>query len=384
MIVIDYFLFFLMFKIVLILFFVCFSSFAVEVNSRYAILMDYDTGEVLFEKEIDEITAPSSTTKIMTAYIIFDMLDEGKITLNDKFKVSVRAWRQEGTRMFLEPEWKILVDELLNGLLVASGNDAAIVLAEGSAGTINDFVQLMNVKAKELGMKNTNFTNPNGLYDKNHFMSVHDLAILSRALIKNHYNYYKKYFNKKYFVFNNIRQRNRNWLLDEYEGVDGLKTGFTDYGKYSIAASSYRNGKRLIVAINGANSERERIQDAKKLLNFGFSKYSYVDLYNAGDIIADINVISGKEKTIPVYTKDDINYATKSENINDINVKFISKKFIQAPIKKDDILAKIVITDKKTTKEYNLYAVNDVEVSSGFSKFKSLFIYNCKKIIGFN
>ena len=233
-------------------------------------------------------------------------------------------------------------------------------------------------------MNNTNFVNPNGLYDKNHFMSVEDLAILSRALIKNHYKYYKRYFNKTSFTFNNIRQRNRNWLLTEYEGTDGLKTGFTDYGKYSISASAFRNGKRLIAVINGASSERERINDARKLFDYGFSLYNYVDLFNSGDIIGEVNVIFGKDKTVPVYTKEDINYSTKIEDVNNIKIEFISKKYIQAPIKKDDIIAKIRITDKNRITEYNLYATNDVEQTGKFKRFKALFLYNCKKIIGIN
>lgn len=374
-----------MFKKILIFFviFSCFNElFATDIKARYGILIDYDTDEVLFSRNIKDLTAPSSTTKIMTAYVIFDMLEEGRFTLNDKFKVSVRAWRQEGTRMFLEPEWKISVDELLSGLIIVSGNDAAITLAEGSAGTIDDFVNLMNIKAKELGMNNTNFVNPSGLYDKNHFMSVEDLAILSKALIKNHYKYYKRYFNKTSFTFNNIRQRNRNWLLTEYQGTDGLKTGFTDYGKYSISASVFRNGKRLIAVINGADSERERINDARKLFDYGFSLYNYIDLFNSGDIVGEVRVLFGKDKTVPVYTKQNIDYATKIENINNVKVEFVAKKFVQAPIKKDDIIAKIIIKDADRKAEYNLYASNNVDLIGKFHRFKSLFLYNCKKIIG--
>lgn len=376
-----------MFKKILIFFiiFSCFNKlFATDIKAKYGILIDYDTDEILFSRNIKDLTAPSSTTKIMTAYIIFDMLEEGKFTLNDKFKVSVRAWRQEGTRMFLEPEWKISVDELLSGLIIVSGNDAAIALAEGSAGTIEDFVNLMNIKAKELGMNNTNFVNPSGLYDKNHFMSVEDLAILSKALIKNHYKYYRRYFNKTSFTFNNIRQRNRNWLLTEYHGTDGLKTGFTDYGKYSISASVFRNGKRFIAVINGADSERERINDARKLFDYGFSLYNYIDLFNSGDIVGEVRVLFGKDKTVPVYTKQNIDYATKIENINNVKIEFVAKKFVQAPIKKDDIIAKIRITDKNRITEYNLYATNDVEQTGKFKRFKALFLYNCKKIIGIN
>ena len=188
--------------------------------------------------------------------------------------------------------------------------------------------------------------------------------------------------NKTSFTFNNIRQRNRNWLLTEYQGTDGLKTGFTDYGKYSISASVFRNGKRLIAVINGADSERERINDARKLFDYGFSLYNYIDLFNSGDIVGEVRVLFGKDKTVPVYTKQNIDYATKIENINNVKVEFVAKKFVQAPIKKDDIIAKIIIKDADRKAEYNLYASNNVDLIGKFHRFKSLFLYNCKKIIG--
>ena len=355
---------------------------SLDIEAKYAVLLDYDTMDILYKKNMNEITAPSSTTKLMTAYIIFDLLEENKINLNDKFKVSIRAWRQEGTRMFLEPEWKISVDELLKGLIIVSGNDAAVVLAEGAAGNIDDFVVLMNKKAKELGMENTNFVNPNGLYEKNHFMSVYDLGLLSRALIKNHRKYYKRYFSQKSYSFNNISQKNRNWLLEEYEGADGLKTGFTDYGKYSVSASAIRHGKRLIAVVNGADSERSRINQAKRLLDYGFSNYSYIDLYKSADTVGQVSVLFGKNKKVYAYTKEDISYAAKKEDVGNLKVKFVSNKYLQAPIKRDTKIAEIHIIDGNYTKKFDLFAEDDVEVATKFRKIKSLFLYNSKKLVG--
>ena len=373
-------------KVILLSFFIfcCKTLFAFETidnTIKYGVLIDFDTGEILYEKNKNEITAPSSTTKIMTAYVIFDMLEEGKISLNDKFRVSVKAWRQEGTRMFLEPDWKITVDELLKGLIIVSGNDSAIVLAEGSAKTINNFVGIMNETAKKLGMKDTNFTNPNGLYEKNHYMSVYDLAILSQALIKNHYKYYKKYFSQSEYSFNNIKQKNKNVLLSEYDGVDGLKTGFTDYGKYSMSASVNKQNKRLIAVVNGANSEKERSNQVKSLFDYGYKQYSYIELYRSGDVIGDVNVLFGSDTFVSAYTKNDIIYSTNKNRIENIKVEFIANKYLQAPIKKDDVVGYLQITDKDRITKVDLLALNDIEVATRLQKIKSLFIYNSKKLI---
>lgn len=354
-----------------------------NIKSNYVILMDYDTGEILYQKNMNEISAPSSMTKIMTAYVIFNMLENKKININDKFKVSVRAWRQEGSRMFLEPEWKINVDELLKGLLIVSGNDAAVTLAEGSCGTIANFVTVMNETAKLLGMENTNFTNPNGLFDKNHYMSVHDLAILSRALIKNHYKYYKKYFSQKNYNFNNISQKNRNWLLTEYKGTDGIKTGYTEQGKYSIAASVERNNKRFIAVINGAENERDRTNQVKTLFNYAYSKYQYIELFRKNQIVDDVKVYFGINNKVSVYTKTDIFYATNKNRINNIKIQLLYNKYIFAPIKKDDKIAKIQITDGDLVKEYDLYSRENVELTTRFMKFKILFKYYAKKVMFF-
>lgn len=352
-----------------------------EINADYAILMDYETNEILYQKNIDEIIAPSSMTKIMTAYVIFDMLENKEIKLNDLFKVSVKAWKEAGSRMFLEPEWRVSVDDLLKGLLVVSGNDAAIVLAEGSSGSIENFVNRMNKTAANLGLNNTNFVNPNGLYASTHYMSVRDLAILTKALVKNHYKYYKKYFSIVNYNFNGINQKNRNWLLTEYKGTDGVKTGFTDQGKYSMVASTERNGKRFIAVLAGAESERDRINQTKKLLDFGYNQYQYISLFDKGDIVAEINVFFSKTGKVPIYTKDNIFYSTKKSRIDNLRVNLIYDRYKSAPIKKDEKVAELRIVDGNFVKKYDLYAENDVEPTTKFEKFKTLFKYYASSIL---
>ncbi len=355
----------------------------IDIASNYAVLMDFDTGEVLFEKNKDEISAPSSMTKIMTAYVIFELIESGSININDKFKVSVRAWRQDGTRMFLEPEWRVSVDDLLKGLLAISGNDAAVTLAEGSLGSIENFVNRMNETAKKLGMKNTHFNNPNGLYEKTHYMSVYDLAILSRALIQNYREYYNKYFSIKSFSYNNVNQKNKNSLLTEYAGADGIKTGYTEQGKYSITASAEKCNKRLIAVVNGSKNERERINEAKSLLNYGFSNYKCLNLFKEDDVVCETEALFSNKKRIIMYVKQDVNYPINNTNIDDISVKVVHDKYITAPVKKDDVVGKLRIIDKDIITEYNLYSKNEIKDIAKFDKIKTLLIYNLKRLIFF-
>jgi D-alanyl-D-alanine carboxypeptidase (penicillin-binding protein 5/6) len=375
-------------KFILLLIFIFFTILAQndcigadDVNANYVMLMDYDTDEILYQKNINEISFPSSMTKMMTAYIIFDMLENGEIDINDKFKVSIRAWKQDGTRMFLEPEWRINVDELLKGLLIVSGNDAAIVLAEGSTGSIENFVMRMNETARTIGMNNTNFTNPTGLYEKNHYTSVRDLAILAKSLIRNHNKYYKRYFSEKNYNFNNISQKNRNWLLTEYSGVDGIKTGFTEQGKYSIVTSVERKNKRFILVINGARSERERITLAKKLFDYAFSQYEYIELFKSGEIVDDVGIFFGTVPRVSVYTKEDIVYTTHKSKIQNLNVQLVYNKYIVAPIQKDEKIAKIRIIEGDNIKEYDLYSREEVKTLTRFRKLKILLKYNLKSLL---
>lgn len=341
---------------------------AFESDAKYAIILDYNNFDIIYKKNSKEITTPSSMTKVMTAYLIFDLLSEGKIKLTDTFKTSVRAWRQEGSRMFIEPEKNVKIEDLLKGLIVVSGNDSAIALAEGSYGTIENFVNKMNEKAKSLGLKDTNFVNPTGLFHKNHYMSVNDIAILTYNLIKDHKDYYDMFFNIKEFKYNGINQRNRNWVISEYEGADGVKTGHTDAGGYSLIGSAEKNGQRFITVVNGLKTERERTNETKKMLDYAYSLYSYISLYKSGEIIDSLNVKGGDKNFINVYTKDDIVYSFRTENKDKISVEKVYEKNLKAPIKKDEVVGYIEFRNGDKMKKFDLLSKNDVYKTNFFKR----------------
>ena len=351
-------------------------SFAFQSNAKYAIILDYNNNEVIYKKNSNDITTPSSMTKVMTAYLIFDLLKEGKISLNDTFKTSVRAWRQEGSRMFLEPDKNITVENLLKGLLVVSGNDSAVALAEGSYGTIENFVNKMNQKAKQLGLKDTHFVNPTGLFHKNHYMSVKDIAILTQNLIKEHKNYYDMFFNIGEFEFNGINQKNRNWILSEYKGADGVKTGHTDVGGYALIGSAERNGQRFITVVNGLKTDRERINETKQMLDYAFSLYSYVELYKKNEIIDTLDIKGGDKNFINVYSDVDIRYSFKTKDKDNIFIEKIYKNNIEAPIKKDEVVGYIQFKNNDKVVKFNLLAKNEVKKVNFWEKM----VINLKEI----
>ena len=253
------------------------SLFALDTLATHAIIFDYKTKDILFEKNLHIKTFPASMTKIMTSYIIFDLIKNGNLNLDDKFTVSEKAYKKGGSRMFLELNSKVTVKDLLYGVIVQSGNDASIVLAENISVTEGGFADLMNEYAKKIGMKNTNFVNSSGWPHPNHYSTMYDLAILSAAIINDFPNLYN-IFAKKEFTYNGIRQPNRNSLLKYYEGVDGLKTGYVRDSGYGIVVSTLKDDRRIILAINGLESSKSRINESEKLLNWAFHNTKHVTL----------------------------------------------------------------------------------------------------------
>lgn len=346
-----------------------------------AIILNYNNLEIIYKtNNIYKKSIPSSMTKVMTAYIIFDLIDKNLLKLDNKYKISIRAWRQEGSRMFLEPEKYVEIDSLLKGLIVQSGNDAAVALAEGSFENIENFVNEMNKTAKLINMNNTHFANPNGLYDSNHYMSTYDTALLFYNLIKNHKTLYDKYFNLPSFSYNNISQRNRNFLLGNYNGLDGGKTGHTDEGGYSLVSSVERNGQRFIVVVNGLQNENDRFIETKKMFDYAFSLFSYINLYKKDEIIQSINVSNGDKKFLNIYTPVDIIYSTKKENINKLKVELIINNNLKAPIKKDEVVGNIIVHDINSTTKFDLLAKENINKLKIYDKFV-LFLYNIYKNI---
>jgi len=282
-----------------------------DTAARYAIITDYNTGATLLDKDADAPQPPSSMTKLMTAYIVYGMLKSGRLKLTQELPVSERAWRMGGSKMFVQVGTQVAVEDLIRGMIVQSGNDACIVLAEGIAGSEDQFVELMNAKARELGMTHTLFRNTTGWPDPQHRMSVRDIATLARRIIQDFPEYYK-YDSEKSFKYNNIDQGNRNPLVQK--GLaDGLKTGHTDDGGYGLVASAMRAGRRVILVINGLGTMKQRSEESERLLEWAFREFEDVTLFTAGDVVEQVPVWLGTEHAVPLIGGRDLS-ATMPRN----------------------------------------------------------------------
>lgn len=261
------------------------------------LLVDATTGTVLVEKNGEQRLPPASLTKIMTSYIVEEELDRGTVTMDDMVNVSVRAWQMEGSRMFIREGTQVRLEDLLRGVIIQSGNDASVALAEHVAGSEEVFADMMNQHAARLGMTNTNYVNATGLPNENHYTSAADLVKLTRALINDFPQHYDMYA-EKYFTYNDIRQPNRNSLLWRDPSVDGVKTGHTEAAGYCLVASALRDGMRLISVVMGAGSEEGRAVESQKLLTYGFRYFDTIDLYDAGESLRDVRVWGGDRDSI--------------------------------------------------------------------------------------
>ncbi len=268
-------------------------------------LVDFDTGTVLAQSDADESLPPASLTKLMTAYVVFSALRDGRIRLDDEAPISEKAWRTGGTRMFVEVGSHVKVEDLIHGMLIQSGNDASVALAEHVAGSVDAFVDLMNAKAAALGMSGSSFRNPTGLPAKGHVSTAHDLATLAAALIREFPDYYGLYSQREY-TYNGIRQHNRNALLWRDPSVDGMKTGHTEAAGYCLVTSARRDGMRLIAVVMGADSPRARTEGGERLLDYGFDAYETRKLYSAGEQISVARVWGGQPEVTPLGLARDL------------------------------------------------------------------------------
>lgn len=272
--------------------------------AQYAFIMDYNTGTVLMDKLADQPMHPSSLTKIMTCYIVFAMLRTGRLKLDQLLPVSEKAWRMQGSKMFVPLNGQVTVQDLIQGVVIQSGNDACIVLAEGVAGSEQQFVAMMNEMAPKMGLRNSHFMNCTGWPDSNHLMSARDIALIAYHLIHDYPEYYH-FFSEHEFTFNKITQGNRNVLVDK--GLaDGLKTGHTDAGGYGLCASSERNGRRVILVVNGLTSMNMRAHESERLLEWSFNQFENVKLFNKGDVVEQAPVWMGEKETVPLVAGEDL------------------------------------------------------------------------------
>ena len=353
----------------------------IEIKARTAILQDFLSGEILYEKEPDRSIYPASMTKIMTSIIAFDLIKSGDLSLDDKFIVSEKAWRlsQAGySSMFIMVGDEVSVENLLYGIITASGNDACVALAEGIAGTEEEFAILMTSKAKELGMENTNFSNSSGINDPDNYSTVRDIMTMSRYLIKKHPEFYE-WFAIKEFTWDRtggdpITQGNRNPLLYKNMGVDGIKTGYLAVEKYSLASSLERNGRRLIAVGSGFETKNSRSRESSKLLTYGLTNFDLVEINKSNKSIDKVDVWLGKESQVEVYVNKDIYKTIKKAKKRLLKVVLKYSGPIEAPIKKDDIIGKLrVVYNEELIGEYDLLAAKNVDKVNIFTRLiKSL------------
>ena len=362
----------------------CYTQFVVadfDVKVRTAILQDYHSGEILYEKNADKSIYPASMTKIMTSIIAFDLIKSGDIKLDEKFIISEKAWRLSTSgysSMFIMVGDEVSVENLLKGIIIASGNDACVALAEGIAGTEEEFAILMTAKAKELDMKNTNFANSSGINDSENHSTVRDILKMSKYLIKEHPEFYK-WFSEKEFTWDRtggdpISQGNRNPLLYKNLGADGIKTGYLAVEKYSLASSVNRNGRRLIAVGSGFESKNARSRESSKLLTYGLTNYDLVNIAKANIPFYKIDVWLGKKDFVIAYSNQDIYKTIKKakKKLLKVSVKYDGP--IEAPVSKNEKIATLkVVYDDELVGEYDLLASEEIKKVNFFSKLlKSL------------
>ena len=349
-----------------------FSSEAAKssIGAEQAILMDFETGDCLLEKNGEERCVPSSMTKLMTLYIVFSAIASGRISWDDEFPVSKAAQKMKGSRSFFAAGSMARIEDLVRSIVVHSGNDACIVVAEGLSGDVESFVEEMNKKAAEFGLKSTNFTNPSGLPEDDHFSCVYDIAIIAKRIITDFPQFYH-YFSEKVFTINSITQQNRNTLLGNALKVDGLKTGRTSSGGYGIVVSAERDGKRLIAVVNGCKSAKTRAQDANKLLALGFKECTPLKIIEAGKSISEMLVRSGIKDKVNLCTHEDVIVAIPKNYRKSLRVEIIVKEPADAPIILGTKLGKLIYKyGNVTSRKYDLFAVEPIETAGFFQRVK--------------
>ena len=371
--------------IIIILFFnLTFSVFAnPNIKARTAILIDYHSNEILFELEADMQIYPASMTKIMTAIVAFDLIKKNKLSLDDKFTISDNAWRlsQAGySSMFIMINDQVSVENLLKGIIIASGNDACIALAEGIAGSEENFAEMMNEKAGEIGMSATNFTNASGINDPDNVSTVRDIALMSSHLIKNYPNFYEL-FKEKTFTWDRtggepIKQGNRNPLLYKNVGVDGIKTGYLAVEKYSLASTMIKNERRIIAVASGFDNKNLRSLESLKLLNWGFRNSNTFEISKSNKTFFEIDTWLGKKNTIKATVKEDYFVTINKKDIRHLTVSLNYLGPLKAPIQQGEKIAELIIKKKnETLKTLPLFASEDLKKVNFFKSLMTSLNY---------
>jgi serine-type D-Ala-D-Ala carboxypeptidase (penicillin-binding protein 5/6) len=342
-----------------------------EIAARSYLLLDVTANQILAQKDIDSPVEPASLTKLMSAYIVFDALRAKKITLTQTMPVSQRAWKMPGSRMFIDPKMQVPVEDLIKGLIVQSGNDATVALAEGVGGTVEHFVELMNAQAKALGMKNTTYKNPEGLTAPGHTTTARDLSILAMRLVRDFPEEAKYYAIKKYRYPGtpSTNDTNRNLLLFRDPTVDGLKTGHTDEAGYCMVASAVRDGQRLIAVVFGTNSEQSRAAETQKLLTYGFRFFETQTFYQKGTELTQAPVWKGATNQVKAGLANDLTMTMPKGQLKRLQASMTMNPQLTAPIAKGDVIGKVEVKlDEKVVHSADLIALDGVEEAGFFGR----------------
>ncbi|MBR5598544.1 MAG: D-alanyl-D-alanine carboxypeptidase [Alphaproteobacteria bacterium] len=350
------------------------SAEAFETKAKNAILMDYETGEYLFSKNHKEMIAPASMSKLMTVYVLLSKIKEGEVSLEDKFLVSEKAWRKGGaasggSTMFLKIGQEVKVEDLIKGIIIQSGNDACIVVAENLAGSEEEFADMLNETAEKIGLKNASFKNSTGLPHPKHKISVEDLAKLAYHIIKDFPEFYH-YFKQKEFSYNGIKQGNRNPLLYTLKGADGLKTGHTSEAGFCLTGSVVRGDRRLIEVVAGLESNKERFEETENLMTWGFANFDNYKFFNKNQIMAEIPVWYGTSKSVEAILEKEVVKTIKKSARGKYNAKVVYDSPVKAPVFKGDKLGEVVISyGDKEVGRYPLVAKDSVAKMGAFNRF---------------
>jgi D-alanyl-D-alanine carboxypeptidase (penicillin-binding protein 5/6) len=340
-----------------------------SVMGKSWLLADLSSGQILAAEKADERFEPASLTKLMTAYLVFAALRDKKLSLDARVNVSERAWKTAGARMYLEPRRPVSVDELIRGMVVQSGNDACIALAEAVAGSEEAFVRMMNREAERLGMKGTRFMNASGLPDPQHYSTARDLYLLSTALIRDFPAEYAQYYAQKEYRYNNITQPNRNRLLWLDPSVDGVKTGHTEAAGYCLVASSRRGGRRLLSVLLGSTSESARAQESQKLLNWGFQFFDSVKLYGSGEAVKSLEVWKGAADAVKVGVQSDVFVTVPKGEADKLKAELVAQQPLVAPLASGQRVGTLRVTlEGKPHGEYPLIALEQVAQAGFFGR----------------
>ena len=350
------------------------QSFAIESIAKTALVIDLSTNEILLEKNSTEKTYPSSMTKMMTALVVFEKIKDGSLSLDQEFLVSKKAWKMGGSKMFIEVDKRVSVYDLLLGVVVQSGNDASIAIAEGISGSEEIFAIEMNNLGKKIGLTGSNFTNSSGWPDDNHYTTAEDLAKVAQYTIENHYELYQMYKISD-FTYNGIKQDNRNPLLYTFEGADGFKTGYTEAAGYGLVGSAERGDRRLILVLNGLESSKSRAQESLRLMDWGFNNFQLVDFYKKNEVIQEVDTWLGKEDKVDLVALEDISVSIPKAQLSSAKVTVLVEEPIATPIIIGDQIAKLQISFADKLVDFPLYSGENIDQKNFFSRIFSAIYY---------